>query len=171
MAPLQRWRDAHKGYAAIMSDAHHRALEAMYATAPVNLPLHPTLHIEDGAAQVAFEATPNLFHAAGGLHGCYYFKALDDAAFFAANSLVRDHFVLTRQLNTHLLSPVTGGRIRAEGRVIHRTKRVLLCEAELYGADDHCVAKATGEFLVSRIPLTSVPSYAAAFETVQPSST
>jgi len=143
-----------------MSATHHRALEAMYSAAPVNLPLHPTLRIEEGAAIVSFEATPNLFHAAGGLHGCYYFKALDDAAFFAANSIVRDHFVLTRQLNTHLLAPISGGQIRAEARVVHRTKRVLLCEAELYGADGTLVAKATGEFLVSGIPLSSVPSYA-----------
>jgi acyl-coenzyme A thioesterase PaaI-like protein len=46
-----------------------------------------------------------------------YFEALDDAAFFAANSLVPGHFVLARQFNVHLLGPIQAGIMRAEGRV------------------------------------------------------
>jgi acyl-coenzyme A thioesterase PaaI-like protein len=34
-------------------------------------------------------------HSIHAVHGSVYFKALDDAAFFAVNSLVEDVFVLT----------------------------------------------------------------------------
>ena len=36
-----------------------------------------------------------MFHTAGAAHGTLFFKMLDDAAFYAANSLVTDRFLLT----------------------------------------------------------------------------
>ncbi len=44
-----------------------------------------------------------------------YFKALDDAAFFAANSVVEDVFVLTTNFNIQLLRTVTEGTLIATG--------------------------------------------------------
>ncbi len=38
-------------------------------------------------------------YSAGAAHGTIYFKMLDDAAFYAANSMVSEHFVLTTQFN------------------------------------------------------------------------
>ena len=39
------------------------------------------------------------FHALNAIHGTVYFKLLYDAAFFAANSVVKDVFVLTSSFN------------------------------------------------------------------------
>ena len=39
--------------------------------------------------------TPDMFHAAGAAHGTLFFKMLTDAAFYAANSLGTDRFLLT----------------------------------------------------------------------------
>jgi acyl-coenzyme A thioesterase PaaI-like protein len=64
---------------------------------------------------------PEFFHAAHAVHGSVYFKALDDAAFFAVNSLVTDVFVLTASYNLYLTRPVTEGALRAVGRVVHRS--------------------------------------------------
>jgi acyl-coenzyme A thioesterase PaaI-like protein len=41
--------------------------------------------------------------------GSVYFKMLDDAAFFAVNSIVEDVFVYTVSLNVQLLRPVASG--------------------------------------------------------------
>ena len=55
--------------------------------------------------------------AAGAAHGTIYFKMLDDAAFYAANSLVTDHFLLTTAFNLLLTRPLQNGPVIAEGPV------------------------------------------------------
>ena len=138
---------------------HWRALERMYAGAPVNRSTRPTMQVADGRATVTFQVTGDLCHAAGSLHGAWYFKPLDDAAFFAAASVVPDQFVLTRQFNVHLLGTVTGGQIRAEGRVVHKTRRIVLAESELFDAQGTLVAVGRGELLASRLPWTEARGY------------
>jgi len=82
---------------------HFRKLERMYHDhAPINDFFDPDLTIEAGRATLELPVSEKLHHPAGGVHGTAYFKALDDAAFFAVNSLVEDVFVLTTQLNLHL---------------------------------------------------------------------
>ena len=61
--------------------AHLRGLERLYARAPVNALFTSTLAlVERGRAEIRFEVTPAVFHAAGAAHGTIYFKMLDDAA-------------------------------------------------------------------------------------------
>ena len=56
---------------------------------------------------------------------------LDDAAFFAANSLERDVFVLTTSFTTYLTRPVSSGTLRSVGRVVNRNKSQFIAEAVL----------------------------------------
>ena len=51
--------------------------------------------VTKGEAQITLPVREDFFHAAGAMHGALYFLALDNAAFFAVNSLVEDVFVLT----------------------------------------------------------------------------
>src|SRR3546814_6583715 len=70
------------------AQAHHRALESLYAAAPVNELFQSRLRIhESGRSVIDFEVEEGLYHAAGAAHGTIYFKMLDDAAFYAANSM------------------------------------------------------------------------------------
>ena len=96
---------------------HYRKLERMYAAAPINAFYAPTRTVGHRTAEVSFEVQPKMHHSAGAMHGSVYFKALDDAAWFAANSIVSETFVLTHTFTVTLLRPVTGGRIRAVGTV------------------------------------------------------
>jgi uncharacterized protein (TIGR00369 family) len=93
------------------------------------------------------------FHAAGGVHGSVYFKLLDDAAFFAVNSLIEDVFVLTTNFNIHLTRPVSEGEIRAEGRVVNENPRQLIGEAVAYDDDGNQVARGSGTFAKSNSEL------------------
>jgi acyl-coenzyme A thioesterase PaaI-like protein len=88
---------------------HFRRLERMYASAPINAYFAPHLTVSEGRAEVSIPVRPEFFHAAHAVHGSVYFKALDDAAFFAVNSLVNDVFVLTVTYNVYLTRPVTSG--------------------------------------------------------------
>ncbi len=141
--------------------AHFRALERLYASAPINLLFPSTLSItEAGLSTISFDAAEAHFHAAGAAHGTLYFKMLDDAAFYAANSLVNDRFLLTTAFNMLLTRPMGAGPIRAEGRWLNGKRRVYVAESRLLDADGEEVARGTGTFMRSRFPLASLPGYA-----------
>lgn len=140
--------------------AHFRALERLYASAPINLLFPSRLSISEvGVSTISFEVGEPHFHAAGAAHGTLYFKMLDDAAFYAANSLVSDRFLLTTAFNLLFTRPIKPGRLRAEGRWISGKRRVYVAEASLVDADGEEVGRGTGTFMRSQIPLSSLPGY------------
>lgn len=141
--------------------AHFRALERLYASAPINRFFPSRLRIvEAGSSEIAFDVDASHFHAAGAAHGTIYFKMLDDAAFYAANSLVSDRFLLTTAFNMLLTRPVSEGPIRAEGRWLSGKRRVYVAEARLIDSEGEEVARGTGTFMRSRFSLASLPGYA-----------
>ena len=143
-----------------MDAEHFRRLERMYASAPINQYYRPSMHIEEGTAEVVIPVRDDFFHAAHAVHGVVYFKLLDDAAFFAANSLVPDVFVLTVSLTSYLTRPVTTGEMRATGRVVHQSRRLLIADAEVVDGEGRQLARGTGTFMPSTIPLTPEIGYA-----------
>ncbi len=140
--------------------AHFRALEQLYAEAPINRFFESSLEIpESGVARIRFTIDQRYYHAGGAAHGTSYFKMLDDAAFYAANSLVSDRFLLTTAFNLLLTKPLTSGPVVAEGRWISGKRRVFVAEARLIDADGEEAARGTGTFMRSRIPLATLPGY------------
>ena len=144
------------------ADSHFRALESLYRHAPVNRIFVSKLEIvEQGFARIRFEVREEMFHAAGAAHGTLYFKMLDDAAFYACNSLVTDRFLLTTAFNLHFTRPLRAGPAVAEGRWASGRRRVLVAEARLIASDGEEAARGTGTFMRSHIPLSSLPGYRA----------
>ena len=117
------------------------------------------MHVSEGCAVVTMEVRRDFFHAANAAHGALYFKALDDAAFFAVNSLVPDVFVLTVSLNAYLIRPVSEGKITAVGQVVHRSRRLYVAESQLSDSEGKEIARATGTFMPSDIPLSPAIGY------------
>ncbi len=143
--------------------AHFRALESLYARAPINRFFESSLEIaESGVARIRFTLDERHFHAGGAAHGTSYFKMLDDAAFYACNSLVSDRFLLTTAFNLLLTKPLGPGPVIAEGRWISGRRRVFVGEARLIDADGEEAARGTGTFMRSRIALAGLPGYGAA---------
>jgi uncharacterized protein (TIGR00369 family) len=141
--------------------AHHRALESLYRAAPINTLFPSQLEIvEDGFARIRFTVGEEHYHAAGALHGTAYFKMLDDAAFYAVNSLVTDRFVLTTAFNLLFTRPLKAGELIAEGRWISGKRRVFVADARLIDSEGEEAARGTGTFMRSQIPLGSLPGYA-----------
>ncbi len=143
--------------------AHFRALESLYAAAPINRFFPSRLTIaESGRASIAFDILPDYYHAAGAAHGTSYFKMLDDAAFYAANSLVTDRFLLTTAFNLLFTRPIKAGPATAHGRWLSGKRRVFIAEAFLLDATGEEVARGTGTFMRSSFALSGLPGYAAA---------
>ncbi len=139
---------------------HWRALESLYASAPINHLFASRLAIlGEGVSRIEFEVEPRTYHAAGAAHGTIYFKMLDDAAFYAANTLVTDRFLLTTSFNLHFSRPVREGRVVAEGRWVSGRRRVLVAEARLVDAEGEEIGRGTGTFMRSRIALSSLDGY------------
>ena len=116
-------------------DPHFVALEKMYAAGPINELFQPVLEVGEGMASIDMEVSERFFHAGGALHGSVYFKMLDDAAFFAVNSLERDRFVLTTSFTLYI------------------------AEAVLTDSAGGEVARGSGVFVRSRIRLADTPGY------------
>ena len=140
--------------------AHFRALETLYAEAPINRLFVSALEIpEPGVARIRFMVDERHYHAAGAAHGTSYFKMLDDAAFYACNSLVTDRFLLTTQFNLLLTRPIKAGEVMAEGRWVSGRRRVFVADARLIDASGEEVARGTGTFMRSQIALSGLPGY------------
>jgi len=140
--------------------AHFRSLEALYRSAPINRQYQSKLTIVGpGRSEIEFEVDESSFHAANAAHGTIYFKMLDDAAFYAANSLISDRFLLTTAFNLHFTKPMRGGQAKAEGRWISGKRRVLVAEARIVDAEGEECARGTGTFLRSHIALSALAGY------------
>lgn len=142
------------------AEAHLRSLESLYRSAPINHVFESRLELsEAGRSTIRFAVDPAAFHAAGAAHGTLYFKMMDDAAFYAANGLVSDRFLLTTAFNLHFTKPLRTGEAVAEGRWISGKRRVFVAEARIIDSSGEECARGTGTFLRSSIALSSLAGY------------
>ena len=143
-----------------MNEDHFRSLERMYLSAKFNEIFRPELTIREGKAEVSFDAGPHLHHAGNAVHGSNYFKALDDAAFFAVNSLVEDVFVLTVTFNIQLLRPISEGRMIAAGKVVNAGRTLWVADSTLVDERGRLLGRGTGTFMRSNKLLSDIATYA-----------
>lgn len=143
------------------TETHFRKLERMYLSAPVNLQLYKgiTILISPEKAELSLPVEPKFFHAANAIHGSVYFKMLDDAAFFAVNSIVQDVFVYTVSINTQLLRPVAEGIIRSYGELKFKPNNLFIADSTLYDEKGKLVGRASGNFMKSKIALSEEIGY------------
>lgn len=93
------------------------------------------------------------------MHGALYFKLLDDVAYFAVASVVQDVFIVTSSFQINLVRPVTGGTIKAVGKVRTIGKNLFVAESTLYNDKGREVAFGTGQFMKTTQPLCSLKGY------------
>lgn len=147
------------------AQSHYRALERLYASAPINALFKSQLTIPaQGRSKLVFTVDEDVYHAAGAAHGTIYFKMLDDAAFYAANTIATDRFLLTTGFNLHFTKPVRAGQVVAEGQWVSGKRRVFVAEARLVDGEGDEIGRGTGTFMRSHIPLSSLPGYSASGE-------
>ena len=154
-------RDADNLPTPTMNQAHFDKLTRMYLRANFNTTMYEstTCTISHEQAEIGLTVSDKYFHALGAIHGSVYFKLLDDAAFFAVNSIVEDAFVLTTSFNIHFTRPVNAGTIRAVGKVKFKSKRLFIAESTLYNEAGKEVAFGTGNFMKSNVELSEEIGY------------
>ena len=138
---------------------HYRKLENLYLRAPCNDYYKPKIKISERASEIIIPVDKKMYHAAGAVHGSVYFKILDDAAFFAASSLVNDVYLLTASFEIRLIKPVFNGHLRAQGSVTKTSSRLFLAESVLMNDADELIARGSGSFMKSPLALTPQVGY------------
>ena len=111
-------------------------------------------------AEIQIEVKPEYFHAAGAVHGSVIFKLLDEAVFFAANSLEQTFFVLTTSCTIYLTRPVSSGIIRSVGKVVNQNKTQFIAESVAYDSAGKELGKDSGIFVRGKVPLVEALGYA-----------
>jgi len=143
----------------MLENTHFSCLQNMYLAAPINTIYQPDIIISNARAEIEIELSSKYFHSAGAVHGSVYFKMLDDAAFFAANSLEQNVFVLTTSFTTYITRPISTGRLKAVGKVVNQNKSQFIVEAIAYDEKDNEIARGNGVFVRSKILLRDIKSY------------
>ena len=142
-------------------EIHFRKLERMYLSAPVNNHLYNgiTITISEQKAELTLKIDEKFFHAAKAIHGSVYFKMLDDAAFFAVNSIIEDVFVYTVSFNVQLLRPVSSGIIKSIGELKFKSSNLFIADSTLLDENNKLVGRGSGNFMKSKIELTQEIGY------------
>jgi len=142
-------------------EIHFRKLERMYLSAPVNNQLYHgiTITISDQKAELTLKIEEKFFHAANAIHVSVYFKMLDDAAFFAVNSIIEDVFVYTVSFNVQLLRPVSSGIIKSIGELKFKSENLFIADSMLLNENRKLVGRGSGNFMKSKIELTQDIGY------------
>ena len=138
---------------------HYLKLENMMRSGPIVQLTGAEITVKKGEAHITLPVRKDFFHAAGAMHGALYFLALDNAAFFAANSLVEDVFVLTTSFTTYITRPVSEGVVKSVGKVVNQNRSQFICESVLFDSNEKEIARATGIFVKSKIPLSDKIGY------------
>lgn len=140
---------------------HYNKLQNMYLSGLINRELYDSVQIEvtSEKAEISMQVESKYFHAGNSLHGSVYFKMLDDAAYFAVNSIVLDSFVYTTSFNIQILRPVKIGRIKAVGELKFKSKNLFIADAILYDEKNREVARGSGNFMKSGLILDETIGY------------
>ena len=140
-------------------ESHYRKLENMMHAAPIVKLTEAKVKINEGCAEIVIPVKNQFFHTGGALHGAIYFLALDNAAFFASNSMVEDVAVLTTSFTIYITRPVSKGEVRAFGKVVTFDHDQLIAESILYDSAGREIAKGRGVFVRSNLTLTERIGY------------
>jgi len=142
-------------------EEHYRRLERMYLQSKITEEIYETteITIANKAAEISLQIQEKYYHALGAIHGSLYFKLLDDAAFFAVNSVVTDKFVLTSNFSLNLIRPESKGKLTARGTLRFQSRNLFIADASLVNEKGREIGFGTGHFMKSNIDLTEEIGY------------
>jgi uncharacterized protein (TIGR00369 family) len=138
---------------------HYQKLENMYIAAPCNDHFEPGIRVGEGMAEIVIPVRKRFFHAGGSVHGSVYFKALDDAAYFAVNSLVQNVMLVTASFDITFTRPIAQGKMIARGRFLEKSGNDYLAESAVVNSDGKEIGRGHGVFVPTKIRLTEEMGY------------
>ena len=143
-----------------MRDSHFEGLIKMFHSAPIqDLLAGAEIHLQEGKAEYLLKIKWDYFHAASALHGAIYFKLLDDSAYFAAATLERKFFLLTKSYQINFRRPVQEDILTAKGGVFSSNHNEIIAKSAVYNQVGKLVADGEGVFVRSKMLLKDQQGY------------
>jgi uncharacterized protein (TIGR00369 family) len=106
------------------------------------------MDLGDGYAQLAFEVQPHHKQHLGVVHGGAIATLADHTGWYAVISELETGYTsVTIEIKINYLKPATGDILRAEAKVMNRTKRTAFATIEIISKDT-TVAYATGTYAI-----------------------
>lgn len=110
------------------------------------------VRFEGGEAEITVELKPELLNSFLVAHGGLSMTLLDVVMAHAARSVQHESGAVTIEMKTSFFRPGEG-RLRAVGKLLHRSATMAFTEGHVYGGDGQLCAHATGTFkYVKRLP-------------------
>tara|TARA_B100001093_G_C26808573_1_gene1006583 strand:+ start:279 stop:704 length:426 start_codon:yes stop_codon:yes gene_type:complete len=141
-----------------MTNSHYSKLENIYLNANLNKEIYSNTEIiiSENYSEIKMPIKDDYYHALNAIHGSVYFKILDDAAFFAAQSVVEDYMLLTANFNITFKMPVSNGYIKSIGSLSSVSEKEFEAESKMYNQNNELVAFGKGIFKKSKKPISSI---------------
>lgn len=140
-------------------EEHFRKLERFYLEARGNRAYEPGIQIIEGEAEIVFPIREDFCHPQGTIHGSICFKAMNDSALYAVNSIINDVLVLTESFNVYLTHPVASGELIARSRYISILGNRYLAESVVIDSERNEIGRGSGAFVKSDTPLSPEIGY------------
>ncbi|AFE06194.1 hypothetical protein COCOR_05105 [Corallococcus coralloides DSM 2259] len=135
--------------------AFYDALMRILPLAPINKLYQPRdLVVRKGEASLEMPVLEQFFNGGHMVHGSTYFKGLDEAAWFAANSLADRFALATTSFTTYIVRAVRKGNLQVRARVISATPNLVVVEADMFNDGDVLVARGSGTFQPTQVPIS-----------------
>ncbi|PLX98504.1 MAG: hypothetical protein C0623_12580 [Desulfuromonas sp.] len=84
---------------------------------------------------------------------------LDDACYFACQSIEKECFLVTSNFNIQFIAPVTSGIMLVRAQVNATTRNVRFASGEIFDQKNRLVATGNGSFMPSRLKLSEEVGY------------
>jgi len=104
---------------------------------------------EPGKAVVLLHCGEGHLNMAGLVHGGVLASLMDNAMGLAVLLAYPGELLVTAQLNIHYLASSTGGLLRCEASMVHRSKRTATMQGHIYGDDGQLLAWAGSAFRIA----------------------
>lgn len=117
--------------------------------------------VEDGRIVFTCKTRPEFANPLGALHGGIAATLLDSAMACAVHTTLpasQAYTSLDISVRYIRAGAVDGGELRAEGRVVHRGRKVRTAEATLTDEAGRLIATATSSLMVMSLPTTPPPT-------------
>ncbi len=102
-------------------------------------------HFEGGRSEITLPARPEHLNAFGVVHGGVLMTLMDVTMAAAARSASDGLGVITIEMKTSFMRAARAP-LRAEGRLLHRTRSMAFTEGTVFDADGQACCHATGTF-------------------------
>jgi acyl-coenzyme A thioesterase PaaI-like protein len=139
--------------------AHCRKLESMYLSAPCNEHYEPGIKVSEGEAEIVIPVHEKLLDATGSVHGSVFHRAMNDAALFAASSVVPKHLMATAGFDIQVSGSIADGELVARGRLIGCSGDECTAEAVVQDGEGVELGRASGRFVKTELPLSADLGY------------